>query len=599
MARALGACPLPDTLTNPQPIMHNGVLASAAIPGSLKRKASDSNETLEHGNHACAKRSRQDYRVATPPDTPPAPSYTEYLAPSSPSPTVQDSCIDDRIADIANEHLGREILLRHQELRFINQELAKCQTALEQLRRCHLIPYPTTCPTPNQMLDIMDGKGPAVQCGPGAESTPQWAPPYGVVDGPYARHYAKWLIPDPKFDGQMPEWIPVSEASKNAEGRSTRNSVSASAPEGATIGQRVARGQTSQTQPPPSQPEKKVKKGPTGPAFMKRHDGVMVKLICCVCQRWDFCNVQGFINHVRISHQLPLLSHREAAIRCGVPSDPSEVPVPVVAEKKVNTVPSVVAPSSHVPTGTVLPLAATERHALAKLEQNAAASLTGFPGGRIPGVARTLSDDPKSTSAGVASRPSKSFVGSSATPSLSMLMQQRGYEVDLSSHVEDARTKVVDPLDDDEDDEDDDEQPEVGRGQVGQMAAMRPTAAPASEQRPVSSRGRSVHLSLDPGASRLYSVTSSMDDEDASSDFDSNLMDNDHSPITATSNNEPPLVSDDGGDESDDAASSSDASDADAMQEDVAEVDPEYHDDYLAHHAAGTSSGTQKKDVSA
>ena len=109
----------------------------------------------------------------------------------------------DGAKDIIQYQFGLEILIKHNELRLINQELAKCQVALEQLRRCHLIPYPVQCPTPSQMLEISSGKGPALQSTPG-QSVPKWAPPFGVVEGPYARHYAKWLIPDPMFDGIQP-----------------------------------------------------------------------------------------------------------------------------------------------------------------------------------------------------------------------------------------------------------------------------------------------------------------------------------------------------------------------------------------------------------
>lgn len=165
----------------------------ATSPRSLKRKASPAQDGSDDDDGVCAKRAKVDYSVATPPETPAMPRQ-EYFA--SQSPQAQAVAPNtDRVVDIINQQFGTEILLKHQELRFINQELAKCQVALEQLRRCHLIPYPTSCPTPQQMLDISQGKGSAVQ-GRAGEPAAQWAPPFGVTDGPYARHYAKWLIPD-------------------------------------------------------------------------------------------------------------------------------------------------------------------------------------------------------------------------------------------------------------------------------------------------------------------------------------------------------------------------------------------------------------------
>ncbi|KAJ2967066.1 hypothetical protein NUW58_g10525 [Xylaria curta] len=132
----------------------------------------------------------------------------------------------ERAREAIEEQFSLEILLKHDELRLINQELAKCQVALEQLRRCHLIPYPVTIPTPEQMLNIANGSGPSLQP-KSSDKLPQWAPPFGVTDGPYARHYAKWLIPDPKFDGVQPEaqaHADVWRMRSAVEGRSTRNS---------------------------------------------------------------------------------------------------------------------------------------------------------------------------------------------------------------------------------------------------------------------------------------------------------------------------------------------------------------------------------------
>jgi GATA zinc finger len=53
-------------------------------------------------------------------------------------------------------HFGLEILLKHDELRLINQEMAKCQIALEQLRRCHLISSSTVQRTQSDELNTRD-----------------------------------------------------------------------------------------------------------------------------------------------------------------------------------------------------------------------------------------------------------------------------------------------------------------------------------------------------------------------------------------------------------------------------------------------------------
>lgn len=50
----------------------------------------------------------------------------------------------------------------------------------------------------------------------------------------------------------------------------------------------------------------------------RKSDGSVVKLICPKCNRGNFGSVQGFINHCRISHSLEFNSHDAAAAACGV-----------------------------------------------------------------------------------------------------------------------------------------------------------------------------------------------------------------------------------------------------------------------------------------
>lgn len=575
-------------------ILSKELHALATSPRSLKRKVDDSSEEV-----AGTKRARIDFSVATPPETPAVPR-SEYFSSQSPAPKVTRDT--DCIVEAINRQFGTEILLKHKELRFINQELAKCQIALEQLRRCHLIPYPTTCPTPQQMLDVAEGKIPAVR--PKASgSIPQWAPPYGVVDGPYARHYAKWLIPHPKFDGLLPEWQGIPAMSRDVvEGRTTRNSL----PEGATIGKRVARGQTGQ-KPAPVYPPPKAKT----PCTLKRSDGITVKLVCNFCNpsRENFNSTQGFINHCRIAHRKEFKSHEEAAVHCGVPITVSETGSSTlgVEEKPIGT----------TPPGIVHPLArpdaTAEQNAYATISQRIDESLKLFHEGKLYQEGKPITQIPGALSPSapteVDRKPSKSFVGSSATPFLSQLLQKRNFKGSLESHVEDAKTKVDvhDFVSDDESDEGERpasskvDEPAVAQATSAgaripamRMPARAVPAAPASEPRPSSSKGRSPHLSLASTASKLPSVVAP-NDEDVSSVDEPNVMDIDRSPNTATSNNAPSLVSDDGGDDSDDG-STSDTSDADSMS-DISDINiecPEIQDD-LAQHTAATNNGVRMK----
>ncbi|ROV92374.1 hypothetical protein VMCG_09151 [Cytospora schulzeri] len=566
----------------------------ATSPRSLKRKASivqDGSEDDVFG----AKRAKLDYSVATPPETPAMP-HQEYFASQSPQPAPNT----DRIVNIINEQFGTEILLKHQELRFINQELAKCQVALEQLRRCHLIPYPTSCPTPQQMLDIAQGKGPAVQSKHG-EAAPQWAPPFGVVDGPYARHYAKWLIPDPKFDGMLPEWQGIPNIPRNAaEGRTTRNSLT----DASAIGKRVGRGQTGQklsvSYPPPK---------PKAPCIVKKSDGITVKLVCNFCHREDFSSTQGFINHCRIAHKKEYKSHEEAAVDCGRPISVTESGSVGGEEKPSSTPPA---------SGIVHPLARPD----ATADQNAYATLLGriddslrlLHQGNLPGTCRIPAVAPPSHPAEVVRKPSKSFAGASATPFLSKLLQKRDFKGDLSEHVQDATTKMdLDGILSGEDDYDEGEQPvgsntnEAIQNKIPTAGARVPTTAmrmparavPAPQApgpRPSSSKGRSPHLSFTSTSSNLPDAGSPTNGEYESLGVDdANLMEVEQSPTTATSINAPSLVSDDGGDDESDDGSSSDASD-DASMADVAEVNIEYPEvQDLSQHGSGASTGARMK----
>ena len=564
----------------------------ATSPRSFKRKASPAHD--ETDDDGCAKRAKVDYSVATPPETPAMPRH-EYFTSQSPQAAAPNT---DRVVDIINQQFGTEILLKHQELRFINQELAKCQVALEQLRRCHLIPYPTSCPTPQQMLDISQGRGSAVR-GKAGEPAAQWAPPFGVTEGPYARHYAKWLIPDPRFGDVVPEWQGLSLVPRNtAEGRTTRNSLS----EAGTIGKRVARGQTGQklstTYPPPK---------PKAPCIVKRSNGVVVKLVCNSCHRDNFSSTQGFINHCRIAHRKEYKSHEEAAVDCGQPISTSESSNSTTSTSTSTTSTATASeekpPSAPAP-GIVHPLARTdataEQNAYAALLKRINESLKLFHQGTTPKTPGAISSSP---SVKVEEKPPKSFAGAPATPFLSQLLQKREFQGDLNQHVEDAKSKVDldDILSGDEESDDGErymspnaDHPAVNKvSTAGVRVPARAVPPPAAGPRPPSSKGRSPHLAFTSTASKVLPSAAINDEDDPGFD-DTNMMDVDHSPNTATSNNAPSLVSDDGGDDESDDGSSSDASDDGSLTE-VTEVNIEYPEvQDLSQH--GSSNGTRAKD---
>ena len=201
---------------------------------------------------------------------------------------------------------GLEILLKHRELRLIDQEFAKCQVALEQLRRCQICPYPALSSTFEGIQAATTGSGKAF------DNRAPYASPWGVANGPYTRHYERWLIPDSTFDETLADHIQTPMlGEKFMLERATRGSkAEKSVPAGLSRSQRGSNGARLKALPH-GYPEPKEEKGPM---IVKRSsDGNMVKLVCLDCRRSNFNSAQGFINHCRIAHSRQFLSH-DAAI---------------------------------------------------------------------------------------------------------------------------------------------------------------------------------------------------------------------------------------------------------------------------------------------
>ncbi|ORY65100.1 uncharacterized protein BCR38DRAFT_341675 [Pseudomassariella vexata] len=509
----------------------------------------------------------------------------------------------ERAREVIQLEFNHAILLKHDELRLINQEIAKCQIALEQLRRCHLIPYPVNVPTPNQMLNISNGSGPAVHEKSG-DTLPQWAPPFGITEGPYARHYAKWLIPDPKFDGIQPEVPTQAESSRfrsSMEGRTTRHGV---AEVGGLHGKgRAARGNVGHKLQSLSSgyPQPKDK---AGPCVLKRgSDGKTVKLVCLDCNRENFSSTQGFINHCRIAHKRDFKSHEEAAVACGHPIEVSEGPVATVSNSNSSG-----AHPMGLANGLVHPFAREDAmsEACSSVVARIESLMELYRNGQLPGVT-SIPGVPNSSAGKTLSPPSK-FSASSDSPHLSRLLQERGVNMNLGELVRDAKTKVDFALISSPEDEDEetDASPVSPNGVISQQApslvpgmrvpartAISPVPVP-SVPRPSSSKGR---ISTVPYATPLPTpAPRTMSEHEPEIGIDD--MDMDMSPNTV-SNNAPSLVSDDGEyddsvDGSSDEAEVNDDLDAESVS-DVAEIG--FDDDHvggrsMGHHRASSGAGT-------
>lgn len=344
-----------------------------------------------------------------------------------------------RMREVIDHQLSLEVLMKHDELRRIDQELAKATVALDQLRRCHLIPFPVSLGSPEAMLTVSTGTGPSI---PQARRTqPRMAAPFGVTEGPYSRHYASWLIPDPEFDGVQTGWgmLPGAAAGNNntAPGRTTRNSLALETP-----ASKPRRGAASskklQALPSGYPPPKET----AGPLVLKRADGQWVKLVCLVCQRENFGSTQGFINHCRIAHHREFKSHEEAASQSGQPVEVDSVTGGIVGGESKPA-----PPTTNTPTGSstlVHPLIRSvpfDRQTVNTLLERISEGTRMFYEGKLPGITSIPSATPVSTAPSrKRSEPHEGFVPSDSAPCLSRLLHRRGFGQNLEQLVGEVRT---------------------------------------------------------------------------------------------------------------------------------------------------------------
>ncbi|PGH10378.1 ADA HAT complex component 1 [Blastomyces parvus] len=400
--------------------------------------------------------------------------------------------------------LSLEILLKHDELRLIDQELAKCQVALDQLRRCSEIPYPGSTVS-GLSYNVSNGTGNAILPA-AAHGPPLISPsPWGVTDGPYSRHYARWLLPDPRFDGGEAETaVPTSAITGGTptDGRVTRGSWSEQGVAGTLRSQRSSAGTKLQALSS-GYPQPKDKAGPM--IIKRKSDGQLVKLVCLDCRRENFSSTQGFINHCRIAHNRNFASHDAAAAASGEPVEVDESGAVIGNNNDVSagTTVGYVHPlirSAHLVGSTPQPGAPRTSSSQNQIARRSSASRTS-PGGSIepqkgssPLQARNTPNGNRPRPQHVAvESPSPSFKASPETPNLSSLMKRRGMAVDLLDIVDDALTKIdLDMFSEDELSEaaeTENEQPNPQFSVRGSRLPARTIVSPSQPPRPGSRKG--------------------------------------------------------------------------------------------------------------
>lgn len=463
-------------------------LASPNLPSTANSSGQITSSPRHHDNHV----------HTTAPSALVAPEASNHLGHSFPgSAGKMDPTKRQRAQEKIRSQLDLEILLKNDELRLIEQELGKVYIALEQLRRCRQIPFPGD---PGSLLthgQTVNGTGPAI-IPPKGSSRPAHPAPWGVTDGPYSRHYAQWLLPDPEFDVES---VPVPRQSTS--GKSAPSSGLRGNNDGGSSHRRQRHSTGGKTQasaidypPPPKE------KAPHGPQILRRPDGQLVKLKCKDCGKEDVSSVQGFLNHCRIAHQNDMKSHAEAANICGVPVDgPELVQTPTSSEP--TNIPSSLQRSQgqvHPLNNPLLPVATnsffTEKTTVSRSSADLLRQMSPIKPAswnRRGSVGRVVPSMPSTPVAktSVSSLGGSAFVPSPLTPSLSALAQKSGDggTRNLAQLVANAKQRInlddVQPLIPDSEAEDEsvapnDNLPQPQRNNIASNSSAQTSRAPVS-----------------------------------------------------------------------------------------------------------------------
>lgn len=490
----------------------------------------------------------------------------------------------DALRQSVDAQLSLEVLLKHDELRLIDQEIAKCQVALEQLRRCAEIPYPASAVS-GLSQSVSSGVGHAVPY-LGSGPPPTSPSPWGVVDGPYSRHYAKWLLPDPRFDGgetpSAPNYAYTTRGNSADHGHAAGKTTRAQRGAVSTRLQALPSGY-----PPP--------KDKAGPMIIKRKsDNQLVKLVCIDCRRYDFSSTQGFINHCRIAHSRTFASHEAAAEACGESVDVDEAGAVVGGPPEPST-------STAVP-GYVHPLIRSAP-AIDRTSKDNKSKQSNTP--RNPPTQKNTAafgSTPRRRTTGVSN---SSFIASPAAPHLSSFLAGMGSGLNLGEIVGDAKTTVdmsTCVSESESDDEGDGVTPVTeDRPLAGARLPARTTMPQAASQRPTSSKGHEAarpHNIATPSRTATYvspyppSTTPGPLNLDEAHAMDPMDITENLSPHTVESNQAPSLVSDD--EDEFEAASDSESlslSSSEAGHEDEEIDDIEVEDD----EGTATPTATESK----
>ncbi|KAF2480257.1 hypothetical protein BDY17DRAFT_35021 [Neohortaea acidophila] len=523
--------PVPPKMAEPDALERMRPEPVVEIPVLAKFKRKRASEGMSPRARPSKKQRPVNSRPSEDKSEPAAPAsplsldFNASVSPDADMLDVEHLSLDNmlsRAQEVIENEFNVQILMKHNELRLIDQELAKCHIALEQLRRVELRPCADSTALP-------EGISPT-------SFDPPYPAAYGVTDGPYTSHYNQWLLHDPLFESGLPPPVYLDDSA----GRSTRNSGSARKSMSTSFVFPAPQSETLQSIPNYPAPTIKDK---SNPLVLKRStDNQFVKLICNNCLRGNFSSIQGFLNHCRIAHKVDYKSHDAAAIDCGR----------ILDESEVATLPSDPQPTpSHKPS-------------LSRLSTSYPAPPRGglvhpFNGPAAPPPSASSRQKATATRAPVPDlaignhAPTQPLTASAQAPRLSAYFAKHGFGGDLASAVAGASDKLDLGLDDDSPD---------APGQQSPLESMDERASMMTMARSASNKGIR-HTQRQPRPAPLTSMGFDGSEALESPQYPPSSAAN-YSPHTADSN--PGLVSDREDDDDDHASVSEDDEDAEYSQ---------------------------------
>lgn len=359
---------------------------------------------------------------------PPRLSVTQPVTSLPLASPVSDTVLQNRTIDRIESELNLQILSKHNELRLIETEIGKAQIMLEQLRRVRIIPYPGHMSSPISVDNTVTGDGPAMKSEPGM-SQPQHAPAFGSTDGPYSRHYERWLIPDEAFDPS-----PARESRKITSGPTPvmrkKSSLDDQIP--ARQPKRVSTSQIVQL------PTPTISIDGIPLLVVQREDGEWVKIVCKICGKLDAANLQGFTNHTRIGHTMTYRNHKEAIRECGQPLDDYEAAqVSSATSAQASAAPSLPSSAMQPRSGrtSIHPLILGDSTRQSKSAQRIVNNLNDSDWRSSLPATPTSATPPVSAT-------SSSFIASPDTPHLSRKLAALGSNINLHQFVMSSKVRI-------------------------------------------------------------------------------------------------------------------------------------------------------------